>query len=91
MDRCHLIPKQRIKRALSGNEQRLVTLAVWHPACWVWGCRRHHGNFDNRMLRVERDALPPVVEAYAELLTLKWSLERDYGSLRGAGLTPPAA
>lgn len=78
MDRAHLIAKQRIKRELRGQED-LMDQAVWHPAVWVWACRRHHGDFDNKRMRFGRGDVPAQVEAYAEALGLTWSLDADFG------------
>ena len=80
MDRCHLIPKQRIKRELEGAPPMMVEEAVWHPSVWVSGCHRHHGNFDARMIRVMRSQLPPAVEHFAEVFEMEYFLTRDYGS-----------
>lgn len=73
-DPCHLIAKQRLKREVS-TDPRLV----WHPSLWVYGCRRHHGDFDNRVLRVPREALPVAVEEAAVILGMGWSLDQDFG------------
>jgi hypothetical protein len=79
MDRAHLIAKQRLKREVSGDPR-----LVWHPSLWVWACRRHHGDFDNRVLRVGRGDLPVGLEGAAEILGLGWMLDADYGPLDAA-------
>lgn len=85
MDRCHLIPKQRIKRALStvmGRDTVMTKAAidkvVWHGSTWVWGCRRHHADYDNYVFRVPRSAVPAQTWAFADAFGLRWSLERDF-------------
>jgi len=79
--RCHLIPKQLIKRA-GGRD-------VWDPRSWVWGCGGptgvggHHGAFDSaRTLRLARSGLPAHVEEFAYELGLMWYLDRTYGEKR---------
>lgn len=79
LDRCHLIPKQRIKREIGQADPALTKRAIWHPSSWVDGCRRHHGNFDNRIFRVSRAQLPQDVELYATVMGLGWSLDHDFG------------
>lgn len=81
MDRAHLLPKARLKRELRGQPAELVERAVWHPGVWVWACRRHHGDFDNHVFRVERSELPAGVEVFAEALGVGWMLDREFGPL----------
>lgn len=78
IDRAHLVPKQRIRRQLTGMEPELVERVVWHPSCWVYACRHHHANFDMKVLHVPRDRLPGCVEVFAAELDMVWSLQRDY-------------
>lgn len=79
MDRCHLVPKQRIKREFAAAAPSVLSEVVWHPSAWVWGCRRHHGNFDNKVLRIHRSQIPLRTERWAEVFGLQWSLDRDFG------------
>jgi hypothetical protein len=78
MDRAHLVPRQRIRRQLHGQDPELVQRVIWHPSCWVWACRRHHGDFDNKRFAVPREALPECVEVFAAELGMLWSLEVDF-------------
>lgn len=83
MDRCHLIPAQRVRKELRSRWPRLdaeTTLKlVWHDYVWVWGCRHHHNELDiSRKLRIPYDELPAKTKAFARLLGLSWSLQRDY-------------
>lgn len=78
--RCHLIPKQVIKRE--------AQLSVWDARSWVWGCGGptgvggHHGMLDSsRTLRIPRDRLPAGLEEFAAELGLSWWLDRTYGEL----------
>lgn len=80
MDKAHLIPKSRIKRELGTSDQRLI----WHPVLWVYACRRHHADFDNRVFRLARGDLPAGLEGAARVLGMEWSLDRDYGPLKDA-------
>jgi hypothetical protein len=77
-DRAHLLPKSRIKRELRGQRQDLIDEAVWHPAVWVHACRFHHGQFDNRILRVKRSDVPRATEEWAVTMDMVWSLDRDF-------------
>jgi hypothetical protein len=77
-DRCHLIPKQRIKREWRSLGAEDLKKLVWHRSVWVWGCRRHHGDFDNKALRVPRSRVPAVTWSFAEQFGLTWSLDRDF-------------
>lgn len=82
--KCHLIPKQTIKREVG-------KAAMWDDRAWVWGCGGptgiggHHGMLDySRTLRVPRAALPVAVEAFAAEVGLTWWLDREYGMLAEA-------
>ena len=75
--RCHLIPKQVLKRNGGHPED---------PRGWVWGCGGvtgvggHHGMLDSaRTLQLPRDAIPPGTEELALELGLMWWLDRTYG------------
>lgn len=70
-----------MRREARGQDPELVRRLLWHSALWVYGCRRHHGDFDNRMLRVPRASVPEVVELAAAELGMGWSLDRDFGLL----------
>jgi hypothetical protein len=81
--RVHLIPKQRLRKELPPESYQA---AVIHPAVWVWACGGptgiggHHGELDySRKLRVPREALPPLTEAWAAFHGLTWWLTREYG------------
>lgn len=80
--RCHLIPKQVIKR--------VDPQAVWDPRSFVPGCGGltgvggHHGELDlSRSLRLSRDVLPEGLEEFAAELGLGWWLAREYGERSG--------
>lgn len=79
IDRCHLIPKQRIRREFHNAEPDVLHTLIWHPAVLVKGCRRHHGDFDAKHLRIRREDLPPACETYAKAFNLEWSLDASYG------------
>lgn len=87
-DRCHLIPKQRITKQFKSQfpdaTRQQIQAAVWHPSVWQPGCRKHHSNFDAKMLRIERSDIPAETEVYARIMELTWSLEADYGPAEGA-------
>ena len=72
LDRCHIVPKQRLKR-------EVPEVDVWHEDWWVWGCRRHHGQFDNRRCFIQRSDVPMKTEKAAARHGIEWSLDRDYG------------
>ena len=48
------------------------------PRNGVPACAFHHGQFDNRFLRVPRSAVPGHVEHFAADLGLTWRLDRDH-------------
>jgi len=92
--KAHLIPKQRIKRELASmayhgtlpsvaRKTRISDLA-WDPRCWVYMCGGptgiggHHGQFDNKQIRLNYVELPSAVKEYAAEYGLEWSLEHDY-------------
>ncbi len=89
MDQCHLIPKQVVKRELylKRTDAELANAIIWHPAVWVWGCRRHHGDFDNHAFTLGRRDLPEAIELYARAFELEWWLDRSYGQ-RGPARAP---
>lgn len=77
--KCHLIPKQLIKREVGAS-------AVWDDRVYVLGCggatgvSGHHGAFDfSRTIRVPRHRLPPELEEFAAEHGLGWYLDREYG------------
>lgn len=79
--RCHLIPRQTIRREVSRS-------AVLDIRTWVWGCGGpmgvggHHGMLDySRTLRIPRNRLPAQVEEFAAEHGLTWWLDRTYGPL----------
>lgn len=79
IDRCHLIPKQRLRaRGLEGD-------ALWDPRIVVEGCRQHHHRFDNGFLTIAREDLPEGVEHFAAEHDVTWSLDRDYGHKEATG------
>lgn len=76
--RCHLLPKQLLKR--EGHRA-----AAADERSWVWGCGGpmgnggHHGMLDHsRTLRVPLAALPTGTVELAAELGLTWWLEREY-------------
>lgn len=83
MDRCHLIPKQRIRKQLRSDRPNLdpetLLRCVWHESMWVPGCRQHHSELDvSRVLRIPREDIPEITWAVAALFRVEWSLEYDY-------------
>ena len=82
--RAHLIPKQRIKREVLSISYNRTREILWDPRCWRWMCGGltglggHHGQFDNKQIRIRYDELPAAVKEYAAQYGLEWSLERDY-------------
>lgn len=80
--RCHLIPRQTLKRELNAGRSVLED-----PRSWVWGCGGamgagggHHGMFDTaRRLRVPRHRLPPEFVEWCEGLGLGWYVDREFG------------
>lgn len=79
--KCHLIPKQTIRREIGKRYE-------WDERSWVWGCGGptgiggHHGMLDySRKLRIPRHALPSSLEEFAEAHGLGWYLDRTYGAL----------
>jgi hypothetical protein len=82
--RAHLIPQQKIKRAVRGDERTLKDWLAdergWVPCCGgPMGLSGHHGALDvSRKLRIAWEQLPPgLVEFATELDLLPW-LERTY-------------
>jgi hypothetical protein len=54
---------------------------LWHPATWVWACRRHHGALDvERSIRLKQDDLPDATRAFARVMGLDYFIEREYGA-----------
>jgi len=70
---AHLIPKSFIRRELG------TAVDVWEEALWRPACRRHHGDFDNAVLRLPRGQLPKETVAWAKRWGLEWWLDRTYG------------
>jgi hypothetical protein len=72
-DRMHLIPAQRLRKA--GLKRKQVQDArLIRP-----GCRKHHHQFDNGFIRLERVEIPQETEEAAAEYGVEWSLDRDYG------------
>jgi hypothetical protein len=84
-DGMHLITKDRIKR--HGPYDVACTLGeiLSDPRLGVWGCRRHHGLVDGRLIVLRRAEVPAHVEEVAAELGLEWCLDRDFGAV------PPAS
>ena len=59
-DPCHLIPKTRLKHA-GITEQDLV----WDKRNVVPGCRKHHGDFDSKRIRLFIEDYPLTLIAFA--------------------------
>lgn len=57
-DGCHLIPQQRLKAAKVKD--------LWAPPLWVYGCRRHHHLFDNKVIRLLREQYPLALQEWAD-------------------------
>jgi hypothetical protein len=81
--RCHLVPRQVLRREL--NASRAV---LDDPRLWVWGCGGpvgvggHHGRLDSRgcdPLRIPRHRLPLEFVAWCEELGLGWYVDREFG------------
>jgi hypothetical protein len=68
-----------MRREFATEDLGALYEVMWHPSCWVWGCRRHHGNFDARHLRITRAQVPEVTERYAEVFGFEHVLDRMYG------------
>lgn len=69
----------------SSAVERWLTERVWDPRAWThmcgghgYGNAGHHGQFDNRQIRIFYDELPEGVKEFAREYGLEWSLERDY-------------
>jgi hypothetical protein len=82
LDRGHLIPQQRMKKAGIKSKKVLADPRSWRPMC-----RKHHHAFDNGFIEVTRDEIPRETEEFAKQpdakfnpdIDLTWSLDRDYG------------
>jgi hypothetical protein len=75
-DHVHLIPRQLIRREVSTKSE-----VLWHPATWVWACRRHHAALDvERSIRLKQDDLPDATRAFARVMGLDYFIEREYGA-----------
>lgn len=72
-DRMHLIPAQRLRRA------GLTKTQAQDPRFIRPGCRKHHHQFDQKRIRVQRVEIPRETEEAAEEYGVSWSLDRDYG------------
>jgi hypothetical protein len=85
--RCHLIPRQLIRRTLLHAEgAEAVDRVIADPRSWVPGCGGphgnggHHGQFDqSRTLRIPRRRLPAGLVELAEEIGLLWWLCSEYG------------
>lgn len=73
IQRAHLIPKQRLKRA------GLDHAAIWDPRVWRLMCWMHHHRFDTYFVRITRIQVPAETEEYALEHGFVWSLDRDFG------------
>jgi hypothetical protein len=82
LDRGHLIPKQRMKKAGIKRPDAINDPRSWRPMC-----RKHHHQFDNGFIKVTRVEIPQETEEFAKQpdakyhpeVDLSWSLDRDYG------------
>lgn len=94
--RCHLVPKQTIRREVWNQREALRPLLVQlgkvfpstlrllqgDPRCWRLGCEIHHHMLDSsRKLRIPRERLPRETEAFCSDYGLLWWLDREYGEL----------
>ena len=91
--RCHLIPRQLLKR--EGLEHLVDDPRTWVPGCGgPMGNAGHHGRLDSRgcnPLRIPRALLPASVEEFAVENGLTWWLAREYGEvavIEGSWETP---
>jgi hypothetical protein len=68
-------PRREVGPAIQASE------VLWHPATWVWACRRHHGALDvERSIRLKQDDLPDATRAFARVMGLDYFIEREYGT-----------
>lgn len=81
--KCHLIPRMLLRK---NRIIRQRPWQMWNDALWVWACGGlsgsggHHGAFDTaRTIRIPRNEIPLLTEAFAQSLGLEWWLERTYG------------
>lgn len=66
-DRCHLLPKQRIKAELRarGFTAKEIAAVVWDGRLYVPGCRKAHTAFDNKLIPLLEDDYPPPMREWA--------------------------
>lgn len=55
-DRAHLIPAQRVRHA---------GLEVWDDRLWVYGCRKHHHQFDHGFITLGSAQYPAGLREWA--------------------------
>lgn len=61
LDRAHLIPKQRMKKAGITDQD-----VIWDPRVWRWVCRAHHHALDMKFIHLTEDQYPPEVGEWAD-------------------------
>jgi hypothetical protein len=68
-DRCHLIPKQRLKEAYRRRKlpEHVVIARARDPRVLVLGCRKHHHLFDfAKKIRLKEEDYPERLHDYAQ-------------------------
>lgn len=80
IDPAHLIPKQTLKRELRTKDRGVI----WDRRVIRPICRFHHGQLDNRALRLVRAEIPQETEEFAAEHGIGWWLDRTYGQRPGA-------
>lgn len=74
----HVIPKQRIKRAIWSEPER--EQAVWDPRNGMPVCQKHHHQITVARIQVPKELVPAQTILFARQHGLEWSLERDINS-----------
>lgn len=73
LQKCHLVPKQRLKNA--GLHDMDI---LWDPRCWVWACERHHRQLDeSKLIRLSLADYPRAFLDFASDHQLYFASERD--------------
>ena len=71
LDRCHWIPKQRLRDEYRRREypEQAIEVAIWDRRVWTPGCGSHHDALDARnaigRLYLEERDYPPELHEYA--------------------------
>lgn len=70
LDKAHWVPKQALKREAVKD--------IWAPELWTPMCRLHHHRFDNHLIRIGRELLPPETVLWFENRGLAWMIDRYF-------------